>query len=78
MQHFLGETLESQILLLSRAYFKVTSQQMVGGKYMYETWADKESGKQAFTTSTKNSNMGLRNVQLPGLPPMIRCDAKVF
>ena len=51
---------------------------MVGGKYMYETWADKESGKQAFTTSTKNSNMGLRNVQLPGLPPMIRCDAKVF
>ena len=54
------------------AYFKVTSQQMLNGKYMYETWWYK--GMSAFAVSSSSTKQN-EVLQISGFPPFICCDA---
>lgn len=56
-----------------RAYIKVTSQQMLNGKYMYETWSYK--GRSAFSISSSTSNIK-ETFNYLGFPIFIRCDGK--
>ena len=55
------------------AYFKVTSQQMVNGMYMYETWSYKQ--RSAFRVSSSiHTKQEILNIS--GFPTFIRCDGK--
>ena len=56
-----------------RAYFKVTSQQMLNGKYMYETWSYK--GMSAFSVSSSVTAQEMFS-QISGFPTFVRCDGK--
>ena len=53
------------------AYFKVTSQQMVNGRYMYETWSYK--GRSAFSVSSSIYTRK-ESLKVPGFPEFARCD----
>ena len=52
--------------------FKVTSQQMVNGRYMYETWSFK--GRSAFIVLSY-TYAPKETFKVPGFPEIVRCDS---
>uniref|UniRef100_A0A7M5V437 Uncharacterized protein n=1 Tax=Clytia hemisphaerica TaxID=252671 RepID=A0A7M5V437_9CNID len=57
----------------SKAYIKVSSQQNVNGRYMYETWSYK--GSKAFVLTSQKTNLQ-EHLQYRRFPNMIRCDGE--